>query len=381
MNVLHLCLSSFFIDERAYQENELVEAHAQAGHSVTVLASTHVHDASGKRSFTDPGEYVLGGNIKVVRIPYHPWIPLVLGKSLRVHQGVYDLISEFAPDAILFHGMCGWELLTVARYKKNNPDVLFYVDTHTDFINSAKTPLSKWGLHYLFYRPIVHRCLPYIEKILCISKLTESFAKDFYDIPADKLEFYPLGGHPVPDSDYELIRNRIRSSMALEDKEVLFVQSGKQSIEKKLLETLEAFTQTKDSRFRLLIVGALLQDISDTAKQLIDSDYRVQFLGWKSPEELRDILCAADVYMQPGSQSATMQTSLCCYCAPVLADIEGHEIYTQDNGWLVNGAKDIKAVLDEISSERVSLQAKKEASKKLAKEMLDYSVLAERILH
>lgn len=381
MKIMHLCLSCFYIDDRAYQENELIEEHAKQGHEVLVVASTQVHDEEGRAAFTEPGLYYNENGVEVIRLPYHPLIPKALAKSLRVHKGVYQILEGYSPDVILFHGMCGWELVTVTRYKKSNPKVKLYVDNHTDFVNSAQGFVSKWGLHFLYYRTLVHKCLPYIEKILCVSKLTEKFANEFYGIPNEKLEFYPLGGHPTPDNEYKMIRCTTRKNLELTDKTTAFIQSGKQSTQKKILETLEAFVRNKNAQFRLFIVGVLVDDIRDKAQKLIDSDNRIHFLGWKKPGELKELLCASDVYLQPGSQSSTMQTSLCCYCVPVLADIEGHEIYTKNNGWLVRSMTDIEDVLEKISSGVVDLEAMKRESKKLAKNKLDYAVLAKRILY
>jgi glycosyltransferase involved in cell wall biosynthesis len=160
----------------------------------------------------------------------------------------------------------------------------------------------------------------------------------------------------------------------------LFVQSGKQSAEKKLIETLKSLIANPDPRFRLVIAGSLLGDIREQAQVLLDSDERLQFVGWKTPLELTALLCAADVYLQPGSQSATMQTSLCCRCAVVLADIEGHEHYAEGNGWLVRSEQNIASLFDDISKDRIDLCAMKKSSEKLANKKLNYAVLARRVL-
>ncbi|HBU65680.1 MAG TPA: glycosyl transferase family 1 [Alcanivorax sp.] len=380
MKVVHICLSDYYLDDRAYQENELVEEHQRQGHKVLVIASTQVLDNEKRRKYLAPGRYRNGQGVEVIRLPYHPWLPHVLAKSLRPHPGVYRLLDELAPDVILFHGMCGWELINVSRYKKDHPDVRFYVDTHTDFINSARGLVSKWGLHFLYYRTIVHWCLPWIDRILYISQLTGEFARRFYGIPESKLEFFPLGGHPVPDGEYNTLRRHTRQDQNLTEEHILFVQYGKQTRQKKLIHTLKAFSGNPDPRFRLIIVGSLLEEIREQAQALIDSDDRVRFLGWKTPAEIKALLCGADVYLQPGSQSATMQTSLCCRCVPVLENIEGHDIYTENNGWLVDTEEDLAAVLTEISSGTVDLNRMRDASEKLAREHLDYSVLARRLI-
>ncbi|MDP0498440.1 MAG: glycosyl transferase family 1, partial [Verrucomicrobiota bacterium JB024] len=107
----------------------------------------------------------------------------------------------------------------------------------------------------------------------------------------------------------------------------------------------------------------------------------VRFLGWQSPEQLKALLCAADVYLQPGSQSSTMQTSLCCRCALILEDIEGHQIYTEGTGWRVTDQTGIVAALRAIQSGAADLDAMKGRAEALARDKLDYAVLARRILH
>lgn len=380
MKVAHLCLSSFFIDDRAYQENELVAAHARGGHDVLVLASTQVHGEDGRRAFTQPGDYRTAEGARVIRLPYHPAPPHGLAKSLRVHRGVYDLLADFAPDTMLFHGICGWELLTAARYRRDHPEVPLFVDTHTDFLNSARGLVSRWGLHYLYYRPIVHRVLPMVEKVLYISALTHDFARDFYGVPEEKLEFYPLGGRPLSDDELSERRAAIRAAHGIGEDEILFVQSGKQSARKYLPEALRAFSAVPDPRFRLLIAGMLMDEIYEDATQLMAADARVQFLGWKSPDELEGLLCAADVYLQPGSQSSTMQTSMCCGCAVILEGLNSHKPYFADNGWLIGAPSELAGIFHEISEGSADLAAMGRRSLAFARERLDYARLARRVL-
>lgn len=380
MKIAHLCLSNFFIDDHLYQENELVATHARAGHDVLVLASTHVHGEDGRRAFTQPGDYRTKEGARVIRLPYHPALPHALAKSLRVHRGVYKLLEGFAPDTILFHGMCSWELLTAARYCRNHPEVPLFVDNHADFLNSARGPVSKWGLHYMYYRPILHRALPVTEKVLCISTLTQDFARDLYGVPEDKLEFYPLGGHPLTDAERAERRAATRGALGIGAEEVVFLQSGKQSSRKYLPEALRAFAEVPDPRFRLLITGMLMDEICDDAENLIAADPRVNFLGWKSPDELVGLLCATDVYLQPGLQSSTMQTSLCCGCAVILEALSSHAPYVSENGWLIDTPDDLVGIFRTISAREVDLSAMGRVSLTFAREMLDYEKLAERIL-
>jgi glycosyltransferase involved in cell wall biosynthesis len=222
--------------------------------------------------------------------------------------------------------------------------------------------------------------LPRIRKVLYVSTLTAEFARNIYGVPENKLEFYPLGGHPIGGADYERRRDATRAALELNSDNIVFLQSGKQSRPKYLKQALEAFSSVRDSRFRFLIVGVLMDEIRDEVEPLIAADERVSFMGWKSPDALEELLCAADVYLQPGRQSSTMQTSMCCHCAVVLENLPSHRLYVDGNGWLLDRPEEIASVFAAIHSGKQDIEAMKARSLTFACQNLDYSVLAERVL-
>jgi len=378
VRIAHLCLSCFFVDGRSYQENELVKQHVRDGHDVIVIASTETHSSEGKLTYTEAQEYLGEEGARVVRLRYHPGIPHTLSRKLRVHSGVRQLLEDFRPDVILFHGACGWELLTAARYAREHPSTRLYVDSHEDWNNSARTFISRVILHRLYYRAILRRALPKVRRILCVSTESVEFVRDLYGVPPSMLEFYPLGGHPIADDEYWRRRRGVRRSYDISDDAILFVQSGKQTRRKKLIEGLQAFSRTQDARFRLLIVGSIYEEIREEAERLIEADCRVRYVGWKTADELTDLLCAADVYLQPGTQSVTMQHSLCARCAIILDDVPAHAVYHKNNGWLVKDNQSLVAAMHEAGS--ADLRSMQERSYQIACELLDYSLLAERVL-
>lgn len=376
--IVHLCVSNFYIDGTLYQENQLVGQHVRDGNDVLVIASTEVHSASGDIAYTSPGEYLGKDGARVIRLPYRKWLPAPLARKLRMHPNIYPILVEFKPDAILFHGCAGWELRTVARYVRRHPGPPFYVDSHADWTHSARNLLSRELLHKLYYRHILLSVLPQVKKILCVSTEVMQFAREIYGVPEERLEFFPLGGWPVPDGEYRERRTRTRDALGVGEDQILVVQSGKQTRRKKLIETLRAFAQAEGEKLRLVIAGVIKDDIRQEAERLIAQDPRVTYAGWKDPDELTDLLCAADVYVQPGTQSATMQHSLCCRCAIVLDDVAAHRPYLRDNGWLLGGTHDLVSVFAGL--ERADLSAMARNSYAFACESLDYRILSRRIL-
>lgn len=379
MRILHLCLSNFFIDNVLYQENELVRKHVEQGHDVLVIASTETMDNSGNLIYVEPREYVGSEGAIVRRLPYRKFLPAKVMRKLRMHPRVYPQISEFAPDVLIFHGTCGWEVLTAARYAKNNPKVKFFIDSHEDFNNSARTFGSRNLLHRPFYAPLIRAAFKYAEPILCISTETIDFVHSLYGIPRDRLELFPLGGNPLGDAEFAERRAATRHSLGVGDDQIMFVQTGKFDERKRLLPSLKAFSQVLDPNFRLFLCGVVpSQPASEEIRNAIEADDRITFLGWKSPEELIGILAASDVYVQPGTQSVTMQNSMCQRCALVIDDVPSHQMYVQGNGFLTKAAVDLKEIFNEISHRRNDLPAMQAKSHQLALEMLDYRKLATR---
>ena len=376
MRIAHLCLSNFYIDGFAYQENELIRQHVATGHEVLVLASTEsIKD--GKTVYVEPGTYEGAEGATVVRLPYRRGSAKLMRK-LRTHPGVYDALQRFCPDTILFHGTCGWEVQTAARYVRDHPDVAFYIDSHEDWNNSAKGFVSRELLHRRYYGPILRMAEGAAEKILCVTTETIDFVHDLYHVPKHRLEFYPLGGHLVEDADYPARRESARTRLGVGPDDIMLVQSGKQTRAKKLTESLRALGRTQDAHLKLFIAGVLAADVEQEVRAMIAADPRVSFLGWQSTKQLRDLLCGADVYLQPGTQSVTMQQSLCCRCAVILADVPAHQVYKRENGWFVRSEVELANALSEVA--RADIPAMQKNSECLAREMLDYRVLANRII-
>jgi 1,2-diacylglycerol 3-alpha-glucosyltransferase len=377
VRIAHLCLSCFYNDGRFYQENELVRQHLADGHEVLVLASTERIEPNGQHSYSEPGDYQGTDGARVIRLPYLTR-PSKLARKLRIHPNVYRLLEKFRPDAILFHGTCGWEVATAARYSRDNPGVLFYIDSHEDQYNSARSFLSRNLLHKLYYRFCLSRAWADALKILCVSTETMDFVEKTYGIPREKLEFYPLGGRPIPADEYAARRSATRLKLALADGEILLIQSGKQTRRKLLIEALQAFAAAGPANARLKIVGMLADDIREEATRLFDANPNVEFLGWRSANELTDLLCAADVYLQPGTQSVTMQHSLCCHCAVIIDDVPSHTVYMHGNGWLINDRTPLQVAFAEIA--HADLLQMQERSFTVARQLLDYGKLATRVL-
>lgn len=378
MKIIHFCLSSFYIDNQLYQENELVRQHVEAGHEVLVIASTEVFDDKGNISYCQSCEYTGADGAKVIRLPYSFWLPHFIASRLRVYPGIHALLEKISPDVIMFHGASAWALNVVAHYVSCNKNIIFNIDSHADTVNSAHGLLSLEILHKRFYAPILRNAMRFSGPLLCVSKSVMKFAEEVYEVPPDRLEFFPLGGRILNEKQINISRCKFRDRIGLSDNEILIVQSGKQNHLKKLLLSLRSFVQIDNKNLRFIIAGILQDDVKEECERIISSDSRINFIGWQDSESMTELLCAADIYLQPGTQSATMQHSLCCGCAVILDDIDAHRPYVDGNGWLISTEEDLKVIFKMLAS--LDINKYKTVSLKIAEEKLNYVHLANRIL-
>lgn len=379
MKILHMMLSCFYIDDYNYQENVLPKQNAVDGHEVKIIASTETFIHNQKLGYVPPSIYRSSEGIEVQRVPYRRWLPHFMMKKIRSYPNIYPLIEQFHPDIILFHGVPAYELLTVTRYKKYHPGVRLYVDSHEDKHNSGQNFISRMLLHRGFYRFIISKAIPNIDKILYISDETKDFLSENYHIPEDLMEFYPLGGAVFSVEERNEKRRRKRKELGLREHDILFVHSGKLDVQKRTVDLLTAFSSVPDSRFKLVLIGSIPQDGKERIDSLIKNDPRISFLGWKSTDELLSYLCACDMYLQPGSQSATMQNALCAFAPVMLYPHKSHKPYFRNNGYFVTTVNDMVQSFLDISSHPNNLKIMSSHSEELAKDLLDYRKLAARL--
>jgi 1,2-diacylglycerol 3-alpha-glucosyltransferase len=380
MKVVHACLSCFYIDGFSYQENELARVHVEAGHDVLIVASTETLDTVGNLGYTKPTSYVGAEKARVIRLPYTRWMPHRISKKVRSYPGLRKLLEDENPDVIFFHGFSGWALLPVAAYVRRHPEVVFNVDSHEDLANSARSRASRF-VHEQFYGRIARRVRDVAAPILCVTTTTIDFVENLYGYARKDLEFFPLGGHIQSPEEHAARRSAARDEYGILADQVLLLQTGKMGAEKRLVESLEAFAKIDGPHMRLILAGSIHPAIAQRANQLIAADNRVTFVGWKGVEGLGDLLSAADVYVQPGSQSSTMQLSLCAGCAVILNRVSSHVPYVNGNGWLVSGNEELLAAFQDIADSSVSrTKVRCEQSLALASRLLDYKMLGARAL-
>lgn len=377
MNILHVGLVGPSNEEMSYQGAILPKENKAAGHDVTVIRSCYKW--SQDRVVKVPEEDTIIDGIRYIRLSYDKIISEMVTEKIRKSKKLKSYLKEIKPDVILNHDVETFELLTVARYKKNNPNIKLYVDNHSDSNNSATNWISMNFLHKMFYGMIIRQSITYIDKILCISYEAIDFLKKVHKIQDNILEFYPLGGTIISMEEKMKYRNEKRSELSFSEKDIIFCHSGKMDYKKRTFELILNFVKVKNPNFKLIIVGVFTEDVEKKVIPLINDDDRIINLGWKNANELIEYIAASDLYVQPGSQSATMQNSL-CVGTPVLFDnVKSHEAFMHGNAFAINNYDDMEIIFNQISENPDILSKMSVKAYDLAKDLLDYRKLAERI--
>lgn len=381
MRILHVCLLGPYSDGYYYQDNMLPQQNAKDGHVVEIIAPTErivdgvVQDNRVPVTYFDPS------GVKIVRVPVKRILNKFISTKIRAYNNIYSLICEFSPDIIFYHCFGGKESLTVAKYISKHPNVKLYIDTHSDYENSATNFLSKYLLHRLFHRYTFTKAVKFAEKVYYVAPESLIFIKDLYGFnDKSRLEFLPLGGYIVEEKKRIQHKKDVRVKLGISNDDYIFVHSGKFSEEKKTFELVSAFTSVKSSRIHLLIIGTFEDDVFSGVKKIIENDDRITYLGWKSTEELEMYLCASDVYVLPGSRTVTVQHAICCGCAIITNRsyvytfmLKEIPIYADNVIELVNAIKLVESDSQLIKNQREKLEI-------LAKNELDYNILANKYI-
>jgi glycosyltransferase involved in cell wall biosynthesis len=270
-------------------------------------------------------------------------------------------------------------MLAIAKYKKNNPQCRVYIDSHEDVNNSGTFWFSMFFQYKIFNRILVNLVKKYVDKFFYISEESKDFLKNIYKLSDELLEFYPLGGNIIDDKLRVENALVIRKKYNLELDDFIIVHTGKLDAGKKTLLLLNAFANIEDSRVKLFIIGSIPDDMKDELVPLIEGHPRIIFTGWKRSEEMVQYLCAADLYVQPGTQSATMQNAICCGAPVALFPHRSHEPYVHGNGFFIRNESDcVKAIQMAIAAPSLVTKMKNN-SLKLGERVLNYKKLAARL--
>ena len=269
MRVLHICLGCFFIDNYSYQENMLPKYHVKQGHDVTVIASLETFDAEGRRTvMSSPSSYRDKNGFSVIRLAYKK--PLRWNRLFRHYMGLKKSIEVVAPDIIFIHGACFGDTPIIRSYLNKHPSVKLFVDSHADWINSAKNWLSLHILHSIVWRYYSKVIEPYMIRCYGVTPMRCRFLKEMYHVKPGLIEYLPLGvDDELIPKDRDHVRDRVRNEFGINKTDFLILTGGKIDKLKNTQFLLKAFEHIGDPRVHIVICGVLTPEMEGLKELLI----------------------------------------------------------------------------------------------------------------
>ena len=383
MRILHLALASHFTIGMLYQENQMIDCQRADGHEV-LLITDRWHYENGELVKGPEEDTIMENGARLIRLSLDRVMcsELWTEKTQKCHK-VRGLIEEFKPDTILFHGMSGYEIMTAADYCKEHPECLLFMDCHEDYSNSARNIISK-TFYKVIHGHFISKAMPEIDKVLYIGADMRNWMNDLYVIPKEKQEFMAPGGTLYTIEQQKNARQEIIKKYALPQDAIIMAHSGKLAAPKRTAELLRAFSRVDDPRMAMFIFGSIPEDMEPILRPLIEADSRVHFMGWKVNKEIEEFLAGVDLYCQPGSQSSTFETAMCCGCVNMAYPFDSYtdDTYTDcnhENYFFVETEEDIEKVFRNIKENVQILEQAKAKSFSFALLNFDYAVISRRI--
>lgn len=384
MKILHCCLSCFYIDDYGYQENILPKIHKSQGHDVRIVASTETYITNKKIGYTEPKDYINEDNILVSRIPYSKWIPSLINKKIRLYNGLEKNLNSFKPDIIFLHDFQFLSALDIIEYKKKNPNVKIYVDSHTDLINSGKNWIAKNILHGIFYKWIAQKIEKYVTKFYGTLPLRKKFMIDFYKIPKEKVELLPFGvdDSNIDFSQRDIISKTLREKIGFNDDDFVIISGGKIDIRKNIVNLMEAISEINHKNIKLLVFGSTNDDTKDDVLRLSECP-NIKYISWINYKEIYQYFFASDLAVFPGTHSVIWEEAVGLGIPCIFKQWDGidHIDLGGNCAFIHEGTKDIISnKINEIFSDSNYFQSMKMSAQKFRKHF-KYSQIAKKAIN
>lgn len=311
------------MDGWGYQDNLLAKYHVLDGHDVTVIANEYMYDHEGNYVKIDGDKYcqpnIDCNGVRVVRLAIRGDKP-VTGPAQRVHYvGLYDTLVSVTPDIIFLHNPQILDVEDICKYMKfsgssarldkktdESSKVRLYVDSHSDYSNSARNFLSKHILHGILWRSKVQKLVPYTTKFYGVLPARVDFLLERYHTPADKTEILVMGmDDELADkaANQETISD-IRKKLNIQDTDFVIVTGGKiDHAKRQTLLLMDAVKNIDNPKLKLIVFGSVVEDMKADFDAKVASDKRILYIGWLGADETYPYFAASDLAVFPGRHS------------------------------------------------------------------------------
>ena len=306
MRIVHICISSPYIDGWGYQENLLPAYLQDIGVDNCVIAPIDNFPSYVKSSDIDEvrakgSDYSYEG-VRVLRIP-----TIKISTSLLFTRGLYRVLENLKPDAIFHHNFNCSSLVVAARYSKRH-SIPLLVDNHADEINMTSNHL--WA--FIYYKCLIKSvCRLYRTTIFKAYGVTLSrcdFIRKYYGVPKSKIDFLPIGADTKLAARLLSVID-IRKEYGFTNEDRIIVSGGKMGKGKGTHNLIMAVGSLR-SRFpslKLVLFGTFEDE---ETKALAKNSPFVKVEGWCDREKTLKLLKMADVACWPVHHTTLVEDAI-----------------------------------------------------------------------
>jgi 1,2-diacylglycerol 3-alpha-glucosyltransferase len=308
MNIVHVCLTNFYIDGMNYQENIFVKKHLEMGFQVTVIASTNGLTHENKPTTYNKGEFTGQFGERIIRVEpkrkRNKFYGLFPWRFECIHPSIYHLLLQIRPDIIFVHGAQTKNVNDVIKYKKHFKTSKIFADNHSDWINNNfKSEPIKARIRAFFAGRYARRLSKVVEKFWGTTPSRCLFLTSVYHVNKNKVALLNTGvdeetmtedSKVVAFNDLALLIPNIKSKE-------LVITGGKFDKNKNLNELLKAVEEVNQRipNIHLIVFGGGDEDILKPVKDSKVATY----VGWKNDKEIVGLLMNSKIAVFPGLHS------------------------------------------------------------------------------
>lgn len=377
MKIVHICLSSAYIEGWGYQENLLPEYLYEAGTENHIISSNCIFPAYLSQDIKNQ-IIAKGLKYKVGNIYIHKICGKRISSSVLIPYGLKKMLDDIKPDVIFHHGISITTLPIVSKYAKKHNCKLF-VDNHADEINMSKNKL--W---ILFYYKFLSRLACSIRrstftKFYGVTNSRCDFINKYFGVTNNKIELLPIGAD-TNLADTLISKKELRDKYKFSQDEKIVVSGGKMGIDKGTFDLIRAIEELKATHKIKLILFGKFED--EETKNLAQSKDFVTIYGWCDRIKTLELLKLADVACWPIHHTTLNEDAIAVGTPLIIRKTGTTQHLINGNGiWLESGnKKDLKNAIEIFYTNKGGLSNEIHLSCKKMKEKLSYNNIAHTII-
>lgn len=368
MIIVHICLACFYYEGMGYQENLLPKYQAELN-QIFILTPLYM------------SSYMKNGEVRNTAYTNIDGIEVrILNRSTRHgyfsrfvdYDGIQSDLNEIKPDIVFVHGGQSIALNDVIDYCSSHRQTKLFIDQHGDYYNMPVNTLKARIVQKYIYGHWMRKAVKYTTKFWGVTPWRCEYLRDVYKIPENKIGLLVMGGDDdkIHFNDKIRIRHEIREKLDISENDFVFITGGKIDKEKNIHVLMQAVSELKTEKIKLIVFGSPDQEMQATISKLSENT-SIRSIGWISADSVYDYFLASDVGIFPGTHSVLWEQACATGLPCLFKNWTGmHHVDVGGNCLFINHAD-----IDEIKEKMLLVYKDHDMYNKMKKNAEDKAVV------